>query len=76
MFGEIVSPGTRLYSADYSVKDYISRSGGLGLYADKNRLVVIHPNGDSYLWSGGLSNLFRIIKHNSRICHICSKRNW
>lgn len=58
VLGEIVSPGTRLYSADYSVKDYINRSGGLGLYADKNRLVVIHPNGDSYLWSGGISNLF------------------
>ena len=58
VLGEVVSPGTRLYSADFSVKDYISRSGGMGLYADKSRLVVIHPNGDSYLWSGGLSNLF------------------
>ena len=58
VLGEVVSPGTRLYSSDFSVKDYISRSGGMGLYADKSRLVVIHPNGDSYLWSGGLSNLF------------------
>ena len=58
VLGEIVTPGTRLYSADFSVKDYINRSGGLGLYADKSRLVVIHPNGDSYLWSGGISGFF------------------
>lgn len=58
VLGEVVSPGTRLYSVDFSVKDYISRSGGMGLYADKSRLVVIHPNGDSYLWSGGIGNLF------------------
>ena len=58
VLGEVVSPGTRLYDVDFSVKDYIARSGGMGLYADKSRLVIIHPNGDSYLWSGGLGNLF------------------
>ena len=57
VLGEVVTPGTRLYSADFSVKDYINRSGGMGLYADKSRLVVIHPNGDSYLWRR-ISNFF------------------
>ncbi len=57
VLGEVITPGARLYNPKNSAKDYIKKSGGVGLYADSERIVVISPNGDSYLWSGGLFGL-------------------
>ncbi len=57
VLGEVLTPGARLYQNDLSPSDYIKKSGGLGLYGDKERIVVISPNGDSYLWTGGVFSL-------------------
>ncbi|MBT7276081.1 MAG: hypothetical protein HN886_06470, partial [Woeseiaceae bacterium] len=45
--GDVVNPGGRRYSAELEAKDYISQSGGLGRFADGERIVVIKPNGDA-----------------------------
>ena len=59
VLGEVLTPGARLYQEDLSAGDYIEKSGGLGLYGDKERVVVITPNGDSFLWTGGAFRLSR-----------------
>ncbi len=59
VLGEVLTPGARLYQNDLSASNYIEQSGGLGLYGDKERIVVISPNGDSYLWTGGVFALSR-----------------
>lgn len=53
VLGEVLTPGARLYDPSSKAKDYIGKSGGLGLYGDKERVVIISPNGDSYLYTGG-----------------------
>jgi protein involved in polysaccharide export with SLBB domain len=55
VLGEVLTPGARLYEPGTKAQDYIKKSGGLGLYGDKKRIVVISPNGDSFLWSGGFA---------------------
>lgn len=45
--GDVVNPGGRRYSAELEAKDYILQSGGLGRFADGERIVVIKPNGDA-----------------------------
>lgn len=54
VLGEVLTPGARLYDPNASAKDYINKSGGLGIYGDKKRIVIIAPNGDSYLWEDSL----------------------
>ena len=51
VLGEVLTPGARLYDPNAKAKDYINKSGGLGIYGDKKRIVIIAPNGDSYLWN-------------------------
>ncbi|MDA9762861.1 SLBB domain-containing protein [Gammaproteobacteria bacterium] len=45
--GDILNPGGRRYSSELKLSDYIEQSGGLGKFADENRIVVIKPNGDA-----------------------------
>ena len=45
--GDILNPGARRYNSELKTKDYIALSGGLGRFADKDRIVVIKPNGDA-----------------------------
>ena len=45
--GDILNPGARRYNSELNAKDYIALSGGLGRFADKDRIVVIKPNGDA-----------------------------
>ena len=45
--GDILNPGGRRYSSELKPKDYIEQSGGLGRFADSDRIVVIKPNGDA-----------------------------
>ena len=45
--GDILNPGGRRYNSELKSKDYIALSGGLGRFADKDRIVVIKPNGDA-----------------------------
>jgi protein involved in polysaccharide export with SLBB domain len=54
VLGEVITPGARLYDPSARAKDYINKSGGLGIYGDKKRVVIIAPNGDSYLWEDSL----------------------
>tara|TARA_B100000530_G_C15934917_1_gene478636 strand:+ start:1846 stop:3669 length:1824 start_codon:yes stop_codon:yes gene_type:complete len=54
VLGEVLTPGARLYDPNAKAKDYINKSGGLGIYGDKKRIVIIAPNGDSYLWEDSL----------------------
>jgi protein involved in polysaccharide export with SLBB domain len=55
VLGEVLTPGARLYEPGTEAQDYIKKSGGLGLYGDKKRVVIIAPNGDSFLWSSGFA---------------------
>jgi polysaccharide biosynthesis/export protein len=45
--GDILNPGGRRYSSEFKPSDYIEQSGGLGKFADSDRIVVIKPNGDA-----------------------------
>lgn len=54
VLGEVLTPGARLYDPNAKAEDYINKSGGLGIYGDKKRVVIIAPNGDSYLWEDSL----------------------
>ncbi|MDB9996296.1 SLBB domain-containing protein [Gammaproteobacteria bacterium] len=45
--GDILNPGGRRYSSELKPIDYIEQSGGLGEFADDNRIIVIKPNGDA-----------------------------
>ena len=45
--GDILNPGGRRYSSELKPSDYIQQSGGLGKFADSNRVIVIKPNGDA-----------------------------
>ncbi|MDA9027221.1 SLBB domain-containing protein [Gammaproteobacteria bacterium] len=45
--GDVLNPGGRRYSAELKPSDYIEKSGGLGKFADDDRIVVIKPNGDA-----------------------------
>ena len=51
VLGDVLNPGARLYKPNNSGKDYIERSGGHGKYAEKNRSIIIHPNGDAFLYN-------------------------
>ena len=46
-----MNPGARLYKPNNSGKDYIEKSGGYGKYAEKSRSIIIHPNGDAFLFN-------------------------
>jgi len=45
--GDILNPGGRRYSSKLKLNDYLDQSGGLGRFADRERIVVIKPNGDA-----------------------------
>ena len=45
--GDIQNPGGRRYSSEKKLNDYIDQSGGLGKFADNNRIVLVKPNGDA-----------------------------
>ena len=51
VLGDVLNPGARLYKPNNSGRDYIEISGGHGKYAEKNRSIIIHPNGDAFLYN-------------------------
>lgn len=55
VYGEVMNPGSKMYRPEIDGKDYINLAGGLGRFSDQDRVIIIHPNGDSYLLSSGLS---------------------
>ena len=50
--GDIQNPGGRRYSSEKKLNDYIELSGGLGKFADSNRIVLVMPNGDAEVIKG------------------------
>ena len=47
IYGAVNSPGSLLFNGDYTLKDYISNSGGLTQNADKKNIFIVYPNGES-----------------------------
>jgi len=45
--GDVQNPGGRRYSSELKLSDYLEQSGGLGKFADGDRIVVVKPNGDA-----------------------------
>ena len=45
--GDVLNPGGRRYSSELKLSEYLDKSGGLGKFADSNRIVVVKPNGDA-----------------------------
>tara|TARA_B100000575_G_scaffold29465_1_gene19864 strand:+ start:1965 stop:3758 length:1794 start_codon:yes stop_codon:yes gene_type:complete len=47
--GEVLNSATHRFNPNFSVEDYLELSGGLTNEADKSRILVIKPNGQSVL---------------------------
>ena len=45
--GEVLNSSTLLYREDLAIQDYIDLAGGITAGADKSRIFVILPNGQS-----------------------------
>ena len=43
--GQVLSPTSFTFNPTYNVKEYINQAGGYSEEADKNRILVIYPNG-------------------------------
>ena len=56
--GDVQNPGGRRYSLDNKLKDYIDQSGGLGKFADSNRIILVKPNGDAEVIKASLFSSF------------------
>ena len=50
------------FNSSNSISEYIQLAGGSGL-ADKSRIILIHPNGDTFLHSSP----FKLFKRNLEI---------
>jgi protein involved in polysaccharide export with SLBB domain len=59
VFGDVLNPGTKLYKPGNTGKDYIKLSGGLGKFAEKNRTIIIHPNGDAFLYNDSITSYLK-----------------
>jgi protein involved in polysaccharide export with SLBB domain len=61
LVGEVLNPTTLQFKPNQSIEEYIRLSGGLTSNADKNRIFIILPNGQSYPYKkrlfGGYSNI-------------------
>lgn len=51
VFGEVQNPGTKAFNAEFDGNDYIDISGGFGRFASTDRVIIISPNGDTFLIS-------------------------
>ncbi len=49
VIGEVLNPTTLSYDPDYTVEDYINRSGGLSEAADRDKIFVVLPNGNAVI---------------------------
>ena len=57
VLGEVMSPGSKFYKPNLNTGDYIKLAGGLGRFAEKNKIIVISPNGDTFLYSSRINFL-------------------
>ena len=51
VYGETSSEGAVMYSEDKSVDYFVEKSGGYKRFADKESIYILHPNGESQLYS-------------------------
>jgi len=51
VYGETSVEGAVLYSENQTLEYFINKSGGYKKYADKNSIYILHPNGESQLFS-------------------------
>jgi protein involved in polysaccharide export with SLBB domain len=51
VYGEVSNEGAVMYSESESIDYFLSKSGGLKKFADKNSIYILHPNGESQLYS-------------------------
>jgi protein involved in polysaccharide export with SLBB domain len=54
VLGEVLNPSTLRYEPSYSLSDYLSLSGGLSNQADRERILIIFPNGQAKTPRSGL----------------------
>ena len=58
IFGDVINPSSIAFTSNMSVNDYIEAVGGFGRFADDSRVVVTHPNGNSYSYKPNLFSNF------------------
>jgi protein involved in polysaccharide export with SLBB domain len=51
VYGETSSEGAVMYSEDKSLDYFVQKSGGYKRFADKESIYILHPNGESQLYS-------------------------
>ena len=51
VYGETSSEGAVMYSENKSVNYYVNKSGGFKRFADTKLIYVLHPNGESQLYT-------------------------
>lgn len=51
VYGEVSSEGAVMYSENKSVDYFVEKSGGYKRFADKKSIYILHPNGESQLYT-------------------------
>tara|TARA_B110000879_G_scaffold10271_1_gene13247 strand:+ start:755 stop:2575 length:1821 start_codon:yes stop_codon:yes gene_type:complete len=51
IYGEISTEGSILYDLNSDLQDYVDKSGGFKTYADSKSIYILHPNGETQLYS-------------------------
>jgi protein involved in polysaccharide export with SLBB domain len=51
VYGETSSEGAVMFSEDKGLEYFVEKSGGFKRFADKKSIYVLHPNGESQLYS-------------------------
>ena len=74
--GEILNPTTLQFQPKINVEDYISLSGGYTKNADKDRVFIILPNGQSYPYKRKLFSTFSNLLPGSTIVISRDSRNF
>lgn len=49
VLGEVLNPGAKSFNYANNPSDYIKSSGGLGRFADTQKVFLIYPNGDAHV---------------------------
>lgn len=52
--GEVNFPTAQVFNEDYSLKDYISLSGGFNEKANESKIIILKQNGEAILYENGL----------------------
>jgi protein involved in polysaccharide export with SLBB domain len=54
LFGEVQNPGAISHKSGLSYNDYIKTAGGLGRFAENEKILIIQPNGEGFLANKGI----------------------